>query len=71
MAIKPTIALVEEGWQGGGGKGWTGLQDIYPCSANYVPSMSDQFEGSCLCGAVRFVATGQPKGISGLVTKTG
>ena len=35
-----------------------------------VPSMSDQFEGGYLCGAVRFVATGQPA-ISGSVTKTG
>ena len=69
MAVKPTIALVEQGWQGGRGKVQT-RPGAGPAHRTFirtmqtmkrsVPSMSDQFEGGYLCGAVRFVATGQP-----------
>ena len=69
MAIKPTITLVKQGWQGGRGKVRRGHGLGRPVGHLSVQcklrsakqhGMSDQFEGGRLCGAVRFVATGQP-----------
>jgi hypothetical protein len=43
------------------------LRILFPCGANLKALssgvMSDQFEGRCLCGAVHFVATGQPESV--------